>query len=77
MSAKTKYSDEPIKVGKPVKDFLPSPEELVLKENTVKVTISLTKDSVDFFKKHAKKYGTPYQQMIRRLLDAYAQAHRK
>ena len=51
MSAKTKYSDEPIKVGKPVKDFLPSPEELVLKENTVKVTISLTKDSVDFFKR--------------------------
>ncbi len=77
MSAKIKYSDEPIKAGKPVKDFLPSPEELVLKEETVKVTLSLTKDSVEFFKKHARKHSTPYQQMIRRLLDAYAQAHGK
>jgi len=38
----------------------------------VKVTIALSKTSVDFFKKEAKKYNTPYQKMIRRLLDEYA-----
>lgn len=55
-----------------VTDFLPSPEELALKEETVKVTISLSKTSVDFFKTEAKKYNTQYQKMIRRLLDEYA-----
>jgi len=51
-----------------VSDFLPSPEELVLKDETVKVTKALIKFSVDFFKKEAKKYNTQYQKMIRRLL---------
>ena len=54
-----------------VADFLPSPEELVLKDETVKVTISLSKASVDFFKEEARKHHTQYQKMIRRLLDEY------
>jgi hypothetical protein len=37
-----------------LKDFLPSPEELALKDETVKVTISLSKTSIDFFKKEEK-----------------------
>jgi predicted DNA binding CopG/RHH family protein len=45
--------------------------ELALKEETVKVTISLSRASVDFFKNEAKKYNTQYQKMIRRLLDEY------
>jgi predicted DNA binding CopG/RHH family protein len=57
---------------KVVSDFLPSPAELVLKDETVKVTISLSKTSVEFFKKEARKYNTQYQRMIRRLLDEYA-----
>ena len=60
---------------KVINDFLPSPEELALKEETVKVTISLSRASVDFFKNEAKKYNTQYQKMIRRLLDEYT-AHR-
>lgn len=67
-----KYTDEPIGRVKVVKDFLPSPSELVLKEDMVKVTLSLTKESVDFFKKEAKHHHTPYQKMIRNLLDHYA-----
>jgi predicted DNA binding CopG/RHH family protein len=54
-----------------IKDFLPSPEELAFKEETVKVTISLSKASIDFFKKEAKQHKTQYQKMIRRLLDEY------
>lgn len=55
-------------------DFLPSPEELVLKDDTVKVTIALSKSSIAFFKREAKKHNTQYQKMIRRLLDAYTEA---
>ena len=72
MKEKIKYTDEPIGEVKVVDDFLPSPSELALKEETVKVTISLSKKSIDFFKKEAKKHNTPYQKMIRRLLDEYA-----
>ena len=52
-----------------------SPEYLALKDETVKVTIALSKTSVDFFKKEARKHNTQYQKMIRKLLDEYA-SHR-
>ncbi|WP_045211847.1 hypothetical protein [Desulfonatronovibrio magnus] len=71
MKEKIKYTDEPMGKVKVISDFLPSPEELALKDETVKVTIALSKTSVDFFKKEAKKYNTQYQKMIRRLLDEY------
>jgi predicted DNA binding CopG/RHH family protein len=72
MTAKIKYTDEPIGKIKVISDFLPSPEELALKDETIKVTIALSKTSIDFFKKEAKKYNTQYQKMIRRLLDEYS-----
>ncbi|MBU1172460.1 MAG: CopG family transcriptional regulator [Proteobacteria bacterium] len=75
MKAKIKYSNEPMGKVKVITDFLPSPEELALKDETIKVTISLSKTSVDFFKKEAKKYNTQYQKMIRRLLDEYTVHH--
>ena len=66
------YTDEPIGPIKVIKDFLPPPDQLVLKDDGVKVTISLSKRSVDFFKAHARKSKIPYQRMIRRVLDEYA-----
>jgi len=72
MKKKIKYTNEPIGKVRVVTDFLPSPEELALKDETVKVTISLSKASVDFFKKEARENHTQYQKMIRRLLDEYA-----
>lgn len=69
---KTKYTDEPIGKVKIVRDFLPSPEQLVEKEESVKVTLLLSKSSVDFFKQLAQKEHTKYQKMIRVLLDKYA-----
>ena len=41
-----------------VKDFLPPPDQLTLKEDKVKVTVSLSKASVDFFKREAEKHHT-------------------
>lgn len=75
MSPKIKYTNEPIGNPKVVRDFLPSPEELAFREEDVKITIVLSKKSVDFFKAEAAKSDTQYQRMIRRLLDAYVEAH--
>ena len=75
MSAKIKYTDEPIGPLIVAPDFLPAPEELAFKEDTVKVTIALSKESVEFFKREAKKHHTQYQKMIRSLLDVYTRAH--
>ena len=71
MKKQIKYTDEPMGEVRIIKDFLPSPKELALKDETVKVTISLSRASVDFFKKEAKNHHTQYQKMIRRLLDEY------
>lgn len=75
MSAKIKYTNEPMGRVKVVPDFLPKPEDLVLQDEGVKITIALSKRSVEFFKREAERHGTQYQRMIRRLLDAYAQHH--
>ncbi len=75
MKKKIKYMNEPMDKVKIIPDFLPSPEELALKEETVKITISLSKASIEFFKNEAKKYNTQYQKMIRRLLDEYTVHH--
>jgi len=75
MKNKINYSDEPMGDVRVVADFLPSPAELVFREDTVKVTIALSRASVDFFKQEAKKHKVPYQRLIRRLLDEYTHHH--
>lgn len=75
MKKKIRYTDEPLGELSVVRDFLPPPQELAFREEGVKVTMTLSKSSVAFFKKAARKYGTPYQTMIRRLIDAYATRH--
>lgn len=56
-----------------VEDFLPEPADLVLREDNVKVTLSLSRRSLDFFKREARKCRVPYQRMIRALVDTYAE----
>jgi hypothetical protein len=73
MSENIKYTDERLGRLKIVPDFLPRPEDLVFREEGVKVTIALSKRSVEFFKDEARRHNTQYQRMIRRLLDAYAE----
>lgn len=75
MSGKIKYTNEPIGEPNVVRDFLPSPKELAYREEDVKITIVLSKKSVEFFKAEAARADTQYQRMIRRLLDAYVDAH--
>jgi len=68
-------NDMPIGKMVRVKDKFPSPGELVIPDEKVKVTISLSKTSIEYFKKEAKHYHTKYQKMIRNLLDKYALQH--
>ena len=77
MKNKIKYTDEPMEGLKVIKDFLPSPDQLVLKEENIKITISLKKSSVDFFKKEAQRHRISYQKMIRRVIDWYASQYQK
>jgi uncharacterized DUF497 family protein len=70
MKTKIKYTNEAIE-AKVMMDFLPPPEELAFREEGVKVTIALSKKSIDFFKSEASKHHTQYQRMIRKLIDSY------
>lgn len=56
-----------------VRDMLPPPEELMVDERTVKVTLRLSENSIKFFKRYANKYHTKYQKVIRRLVDTYVE----
>lgn len=73
-SSRIKYSDEPIE-AKVIRDFLPPPEALAFREEGVKVTIALSKKSVEFFKSEAEKHHTQYQRMIRKLIDSYVDTY--
>ncbi len=76
MNKTIQYSEEPIGEFKIISDFLPSPSELALKNQNTKVTISLSSESILFFKQAAKKHHMQYQKIIRQLLDEYV-AHQK
>ena len=74
MSSRTvKYTAGEIGRVRLVGDFLPPPSDLVPREDNVKVTLALSRRSLDFFKREAKKRRVPYQRMIRALVDTYAE----
>jgi len=80
-TGKVKYKTAPkdiadaIKSSEIVEDFLPRPEDLVFKKKTVKVTMNLSEDSVEFFKIRSRKFGVPYQKMINSLVDKYVERY--
>jgi predicted DNA binding CopG/RHH family protein len=71
------YTDEPILIGERVEDFLPRPEDLVFRPKGVKVTITLSEHSLAYFKEQAERLHTPYQRMIRNLIDEYVHQMQK
>ena len=66
-----RYTEGEIGEVEMVQDFLPHPKNLVLKNDAVKVTLSLSKKSIDFFKAQAHIHHVPYQRMIKSLIDEY------
>ena len=75
-SRSVKYTAGEIGRVRIIEDFLPRPDELVPPEDNVKVTLSLSRRSLDFFKREARKRRVPYQRMIRALLDTYTERQR-
>ena len=73
MKKKILYTNEPMKMGRCIEDFLPSPAEIVLKEKSRRVTINLNEASLETFKKEANRLGVPYQRLLRTVVDLYAQ----
>ena len=71
MNARHKSLNESLSDLQNVTDLLPTPDELAYREESIKITITLSKKSVEFFKAEASKRHTQYQRMIRRLLDSY------
>lgn len=79
---KIEYTDGPMKNYKIsdfkiIPNFLPPPEVLARGMKRTKITISLSSDSIDFFKEEAEKHNVQYQRMIRQVLDEYVQHHRQ
>lgn len=75
MKRKNYDQDFPVGKIKIVADFLPPPDKLVPVSETVKITLALDKDSLQFFKKSAAKQGVKYQRMIREVLNGYARRY--
>ncbi len=46
-----------VKLGAPMEDFLPPPEDIARMLRSRKVTITLTESCVDFFKQQSEKHG--------------------
>jgi hypothetical protein len=51
--------------------------DLVLRNYGVKVTITLSEDSVAFFKEQAEQLNVPYQSLIGNLVNDYVRQTRK
>lgn len=83
MKKKTRYSEAPRSVvealdaSEPIDDTFPPPGKLIFKRPSIKVTLALSQESVEFFKKRAKDHRVPYQAMIREVVQRYAERYRK
>ena len=81
MSKKIKYTEGPMgdytlnDFKRVDKSFLSSPEEIARSMDKIKITITLTGDSIEFFKKQAEKHDIQYQRLIRSILDEYVAHH--
>ena len=75
MKKPVKHTDEAAEVSSVVAKFLPTPGDLVFGDDIEKVTVALSKRTVEFFKRESRLHGTQYRRMIGALLDRYADAH--
>lgn len=65
--------EEALESAVAVEDFLPSPDKLIRKTEKEKITIAIDKQSLDLFKRYAKKHNARYQPMMDRVLSVYAE----
>ncbi len=77
MKQKDKSKDSNAPQGKltSIPDFLPSPDQLMPSDETIKITIALDSKTLKFFKDYANKSGQKYQRLIREVLKGYARKY--
>jgi hypothetical protein len=63
-------------LGERLPDFLPSPDQLVPRQGSVRVTVSLDPRSLAFFERLAAERGLPSDRLIAAVIDAYAEGRR-
>ena len=64
MSRKIKYTDEPMKTGRVVKDFLPRPESLTFKKEQL-LTLRLDEPTIAALKEVAHEKGLGVSTLVR------------
>jgi predicted DNA binding CopG/RHH family protein len=78
MTDRTNYTNAPTDIADTLEsaiaidDFLPSPDQLVLKAEKEKITIAIDKRSLELFKQYAEKHNAKYQTMINSVVSSYA-----
>ncbi|MFO7987354.1 MAG: CopG family antitoxin [Desulfatiglandaceae bacterium] len=64
MTKRIKYTDEPMRTGRIVKDFLPEPEDLVFRKERV-LTLRLDEPTLDELKEMANRKGLGMSTLVR------------
>ena len=64
MKKEIKYTDEPMNMGKVVKDFLPKPENLVMRKEKV-ITLRLDNSTIKELQVEANKKGLGISTLVR------------
>lgn len=71
MKRRTASADEPQGRLRAVRDDLPPPQALVPHEDSVPVTISLSREAAEFYRVEAAKAGLPVHRFLRRMLESW------
>lgn len=67
--------NKPIGELRVISDFLPPPEKLIPKEETIKITLAVDSKTLRFFKSSASRTGQKYQRIMREVLKSYARKY--
>lgn len=81
MNNAVKYTSAPDDVAdaleraRVIDDFLPSPRDLIRKQEKERITITVDKESLDAFRAYARIHNAKYQTMINDIVTSYAHKH--
>lgn len=75
MNNKITYTDENLEFGEIVEDFLPHPNELILKQKKVKIFMELTEENILFLQREATKKNISDQGLIELIINEYINNH--
>jgi len=74
MKRRTVSADEPQGRLRSVRDELPPPQALVPHEDSVPVTVSLSREAAEFYRVEAARAGLPVHRYLRRMLESWMAA---